>query len=279
MNMLIEKKKVKHKHRNCLQNKYKITQKGLATVKEEILQRIKATTGKIKRYNDRINQYRQNRTFQNNQGKFYQQLSSGGQQETNDAPDAEAAKEFWEGIWGVEKEHNESAEWLGEFKNDMRGNTLEQERLIITEEKMQQVLRKIPNWKAPGPDGVQGYWLKNFKSMHKALRKHLEECLEDGTPNWMTKGRTILMQKDKEKGNTASNYRPITCLPLLWKMYEYLDSRSLLPEEQKGRRRTSKGTHNLLYIDRMVLKEVKQRKKRLAMGWIDYRKAYDMIPH
>ena len=96
------------------------------------------------------------------------------------------------------------------------------------------------------------------------------------------------MQKDIEKGNAASDYRQITCLPLLWKllagiiangMYEYLDPRSLLPEEQKGRRRTSKGTHNLLYIDRMVLKEVKQRKKRLAMGWIDYRKAYDMIPH
>ena len=96
------------------------------------------------------------------------------------------------------------------------------------------------------------------------------------------------MQKDKEKGNTANNYRPLTCLPLIWKlltgiianeMYEFMDLRSLLPEEQKGCRRKSRGTHDLLYIDRMVLKEVKQRKKGLAMGWIDYRKAYEMIPH
>ena len=35
---------------------------------------------------------------------------------------------------------------------------------------------------------------------------------------WMIKGRTILMQKDQEKGKTASNYRPITCLPLVWKL-------------------------------------------------------------
>ena len=35
---------------------------------------------------------------------------------------------------------------------------------------------------------------------------------------WMTKGRTILMQKDKEKGKAASNYRPITCLPLVGKL-------------------------------------------------------------
>ena len=86
----------------------------------------------------------------------------------------------------------------------MRGKTLEQGRLIITEEKMQPMLRKTPNYKQPGPGGVQGYWLKNFKSMNKTLRKHLEKCIENGIPNWMTKGRMILIQKDKEKGNTAS---------------------------------------------------------------------------
>ena len=33
------------------------------------------------------------------------------------------------------------------------------------------------------------------------------------------------------------------------------------------------------YIDRPVLKEVKSRNKNLAMAWIDYKKAYDMVPH
>ena len=47
----------------------------------------------------------------------------------------------------------------------------------------------------------------------------MQKCLENGDmPMWMTKGRTILMQKDKEKGKEASNYRPITCLPLVWKL-------------------------------------------------------------
>ena len=35
-------------------------------------------------------------------------------------------------------------------------------------------------------------------------------------PMWMTKGRTIVMQKDKEKVKATSNYRPITCLSLVW---------------------------------------------------------------
>ena len=27
-----------------------------------------------------------------------------------------------------------------------------------------------------------------------------------------------MLQKDKNRGNVASNYRPITCLPLMWKL-------------------------------------------------------------
>ena len=79
------------------------------------------------------------------------------------------------------------------------------EGVNITDDKIQHVLRKIPNWKAPGPDGVQGYWVKNFRSMHEPLRKHLEQYLE-GAPNWMTKGRIILIQKDKKQGSASSNF-------------------------------------------------------------------------
>ena len=79
------------------------------------------------------------------------------------------------------------------------------------------------------------------------------------------------MQKDKEKGKskTASNYRPITCLSLLWKLlagviakelYGFLDTNLLLPQEQKGCRRKSRGTNDLLFIDKMIMREVKMRK-------------------
>ena len=77
----------------------------------------------------------------------------------------------------------------------------------------------MPNWKALGPDCVQGFWLKNFKSIQEGPRRNLQKCLVNGNvPMWMTKGRIILMQKDKEKGKAASNYRPITYLPLFWKL-------------------------------------------------------------
>ena len=53
----------------------------------------------------------------------------------------------------------------------------------------------------------------------------------------------------------------------------------MLPEEQKGCRKGSRGTNNSLYIDRAVIKEVKSGNKDLAMAWVDYKKAYEMVPH
>ena len=62
-------------------------------------------------------------------------------------------------------------------------------------------------------------------------------------------------------------------------IYTNLDQEKLLPEEQKGCRKGSRGTNDLLYIDKVVIKEVKSRNKNLAMALIDYKKAYDMVPH
>ena len=62
-------------------------------------------------------------------------------------------------------------------------------------------------------------------------------------------------------------------------IYAHLDQEKVLPEEQKGCRKCSRGTNDLLYIDRAVLKEVKCRNKNLAMAWIDCKKAYDLVSH
>ena len=288
VNALIDKKTIKKRHQDTLERKYKIKHKGLHVAKEEIRQRIKAKTAKISRYQQRINQYQQNRMFRNNESRFYKQLNNDtGRTNENAIPDADESRKFWSDIWSNKVEHNREAEWMNDFKMGME-DTPKQQKVEITEVKVKKMLRKIPNWKAPGPDGVQGFWLKNFTSMHKYLTKFLTRCLEGDTPGWMTKGRTVLIQKDNSKGIEQSNYRPITCLPLVWKLltglisdeiYIFLESGKLLPEEQKGCKRKSMGTADLLFIDRLVLQEAGRRKKNLSMGWVDYRKAYDMVPH
>ena len=62
-------------------------------------------------------------------------------------------------------------------------------------------------------------------------------------------------------------------------IYAHLDQEKLLLEEQKGCRKGSRGTNDLLYINRAVIKEVKHRNKNLAMAWIDYKNTYDTVPH
>jgi hypothetical protein len=62
-------------------------------------------------------------------------------------------------------------------------------------------------------------------------------------------------------------------------MYDHLQANQLLPDEQKGCRRRSRGTKDQLLIDKAVLREARVKKRCLSMAWIDYRKAYDMVPH
>ena len=50
----------------------------------------------------------------------------------------------------------------------------------------------------------------------------------------------------------------------------------MLPKEQTGCRKGSRGTNDLFYINRVVIKEVKSRNMNLAMAWIDYQKACDV---
>ena len=77
----------------------------------------------------------------------------------------------------------------------------------------------MPNWKSPDPGLVQWFWLKNFSSLRESATLKLKECLDSGfVSSWLTRGRTSLLLKDKSKANVASNYRPIICLPLMWKL-------------------------------------------------------------
>ena len=52
----------------------KTKREKLAIQLEEINQKILAKEGRLKRYRQRVKQYRQNRTFQNNERKFNQQM-------------------------------------------------------------------------------------------------------------------------------------------------------------------------------------------------------------
>ena len=270
-----------------LERKYHIKKKGDNVVIEELKQRLQAKAAKLKRYEQRINQFKINRLFQQDQKKVYQGFN-GMPKSDGGAPDAEESERFWSSIWGDEVQHNKEAEWLKELKDEC-GET-RQDDIVINFLMVTTQAKKIPNWKAPGPDGVQGYWIKKLTSLHDRIAEQMNEMINNRVPipAWMTTGRTVLCQKDPQKGNVVDNYRPISCLPIMWKLmtgviadrvYKVLEENDTLPTEQKGCKKKSRGTKDQLLIDKMILTDCRKRQKNLAMAWVDYKKAYDMVPH
>ena len=208
---------------------------------EELKQRLQAKSAKLKRYEQRIHRYQVNRLFQRDQKRVNQQMNGTSGSFSEVRPDAEESQQFWRDIWGKDVLHNENAEWLKELKKERV--EARQEDIVITAEMVTARSKKIPNWKAPGPDGV-----KKLTALHKRMAGHMNDLINNRVtiPVWMTTGRTVLCQKDQERCSYVDNYRPISCLSLAWKlmtgiiadsMYEFFVENDALPVEQKKCRR------------------------------------------
>ena len=71
----------------------------------------------------------------------------------------------------------------------MHGN--KQQNIDIKLTKIKERIRKISNWKAPGPDGVHDYWIKMLVSLQEriALHQSCKVVLLDGSTrlddNWL----------------------------------------------------------------------------------------------
>ena len=268
-----------------------LNKKGFPCIIEELKQRLMAKAHKIKRYNKRVNNFKQNKLFKTNQRQFYRNLntdptSSAAPQPTD--TEKKTHTDFWKSIWEDPAVHNSDAPWLEEVKAGLAPTT-PQEPLKIEAPEVTARVKKMANWSSAGTDGLHVYWLKHLTTLHPRIASQLMHCVTTATiPLWMTEGRTHLLMKDPSKGTTPGNYRPITCLPAMWKLltgviadevYWHLNQQSLLPSEQKGCKKFSRGCKEQLLLDKLILKNCKRRKTALHMAYIDYKKAYDKIPH
>ena len=181
-----------------LREKYKVTEKGYNVVIEELKQRITANSMKIKRYDDRCDQFRQNRLFTSNQQKLFQELEE-NKGEILIVTEDERSKSFWSSIWSESKVYNDQADWLNDIEENL-GTIKKQETLTVTEAMVKKQIKKIPNWKAPDPDGVHGYWFKSISAVRPVLAALLNEDPQSGhVPEWLTSGKTVLIVKIKTR--------------------------------------------------------------------------------
>ena len=151
----------KESQKTRLDHLYRVKWKRYERAAEELKQRTKAKAATLKRYKNRVNQYRQNRLLQSNQSKFYQELD-GKSHEENIIPDKEKTREFLSGIWEKNVKHSKNADWIQKVAEEM--DSSKQQNIDITPTKIKKRIRKISNWKTPGPEGVHGYWINMLVS-------------------------------------------------------------------------------------------------------------------
>ena len=173
--------------------------KEINVVIEELKQRLTAKNTKVKRYEQRISLFRQNQLFQVNQKQVYKNVNK-EKQGDRIIPNSEDSIKFWSDIWSIRKEHNQHAEWLKSYIKQF-DNINSMEKVEISQEMVKMQCRKMPNWKTPGKDGVEGYWLKNLTSLHPRISVQLNQILggERPLPDWMTFGKTVLVPKRSGK--------------------------------------------------------------------------------
>ena len=191
----------------------------------------------------------------------------------------------------MEGKGNPNAAWLKEIESAMdaccaREGRKDDATIGISKDQITKTINKKKNWSAPGPDGICNYWLKKLTVLHKPLSEIIEELLNDDTslPAWINRGRTLLIPKEGE-WDTA-NQRPITCLNTTYKLMtslmvpyvdNHLEQTGLLQKDQRGAREGVSGCLDNLLIDKVIMEDVKERRRNMACAWIDVRKAYDSV--
>ena len=168
------------------------------------------------------------------------------------------------------KEHNEKAEWMNNMPRELKG--LEEGSKAEIHIDLLKTTLKISNWK---------WWNTWFLVQEIHLHSQQTSTRNEQMPTKSTRIRMDNQRKnhmdlkDPIKGAAPNNYRPITCLPMMWKIlteqireeiYYSLTSRGLFAKEQKGCRKRSRGTEELLFISLHNLTESKTRQENLAMS-------------
>ncbi|CAG5028063.1 unnamed protein product [Parnassius apollo] len=103
---------------------------------------------------------------------------------------------FWHGLWSEPVNHSEGP-WT-EVVASQCARITPMDPVIITPDDVAEAVRRAPNWKSPGLDGLHHYWLKGFMVCHAVLARQFQEALnQKSLPSLFTTGITHLVPKDQ----------------------------------------------------------------------------------
>lgn len=214
-------------------------------------------------------------------------------EETGARPSLESVMDYWKPIIGTRTPSTPDAnpsllEWKNEQQRTYPVSTEVSEAELRSG--FRRALKRIRPWKASGPDGIHAFWWKKIPNAAKKLCSLVVDWLRSGKAKtgWLTRGRTLLIPK---KGDLSrpENYRPITCLNTCYKLLtsvinevvkRHLAKGDAIAANQRALRVGEWGCTHALLLDRAVVADAtSQKRKALSVAWLDYKKAFDSIPH
>jgi exonuclease III len=153
-------------------------------------------------------------------------------------------------------------------------------------EELVKTITKCKRYKAPGPDGIP---MELFKELSTPQVAQVADCLakwwvEEAIPADFLAAKVILIFK---KGSTQSldNYRPISLLPTLYKLFSAVVQQRLaaaidhLLHPQQYGFRARRGTTQAIHHIRRIIQTGERAGERTHLVLLDWRKAFDTVTH
>ena len=157
----------------------------------------------------------------------------------------------------------------------------------FTETEIRNFVNKLKNNKAVGIDRILNEFIKcSIDIMIPLYVKLFNKILDSGEipEDWLV-GLIIPIYKNKGSKEEANNYRGITLLSCLGKLFtsilndrltEFCENNAILNESQAGFRK-GYSTLDHIFTLKNIVELFKFKKKRLFCCFVDYTKAFDSI--
>jgi hypothetical protein len=162
------------------------------------------------------------------------------------------------------------------------------EQVVIREEMVEEVIRKLKDNKAAGVDELNSTFLKgSVKGLAKPLANIFRESLRSGKvpDDWKVANVAAIFKKGVRWD--PGNYRPVSLTSQVGKVLEklikevvvdYLEKYELIGRSQHGFRKNKSCLTNLLEFFELISNRLDNR-EWVDVLYLDFRKAFDTVPH
>ena len=96
--------------------------------------------------------------------------------DAREPPSMAETETYWKSLWGQEAQNNEGAEWL---RREQERKVSHMGWMPVQIMEITSYLSKAPDWKSPGNDQIENYWLKAFPANHRYITKNFNAIIEE----------------------------------------------------------------------------------------------------